>query len=239
MQSRLAWSKGNWTGLVGSLISLTSSSTSHALVGNNSILICGKIKIILNIEMVDTGRIFVITGPSGVGKSSLVRCLIDHFKDKLRYSISATTRKMRNSETEGVDYFFKDKAEFEKLIAADAFVEWAMYNDNYYGTLKSQAEQIIHNGGNLVLEIEYQGALQVKQKYPNDVVLIFIKPPSMEELLVRLKKRNDEGAITIQNRLKQAEKECQQIGHFKYVVTNNEFDKTLAELQAILLAEFN
>nr|pir guanylate kinase (EC 2.7.4.8) - Mycoplasma genitalium [Mycoplasmoides genitalium] len=238
IQVSICSSIGKLTASVGLLIKALSSKTSQVLVGWKVIDKNSKVKIILTIEVNNQGRIFVITGPSGVGKSTLVKALLDHFKEQLFYSISATTRKKRISEKEGIDYFFKDKDEFENLIKQDAFIEWACYNNHYYGTLKSQAEQAIKSGINLMLEIEYQGALQVKSKYPHNVVLIFIKPPSMQELLKRLKKRNDEDETTIKKRLEQAKIEFQQIDNFKYVVTNKEFDKTLNELKSILLSEF-
>ena len=145
------------------------------------------------------GKLFVISGSSGVGKGTLLKKLIEK-NPKLEVSISATTRQPRPGEIDGVNYFFTDKDEFLKEVENGDFLEWAEFNGNYYGTKQAWVERNLNKGRNLILEIETKGALQIKNKMP-DSVLIFIMPPSIEELEHRLRGRNTEDEETIQGRL--------------------------------------
>lgn len=166
------------------------------------------------------GKLVVISGFSGVGKGTVVSDIIDN-NSKYKVSVSATTRKPRQGEEDGVHYFFLTKDEFEKLIQDDKLLEYAQYVDNYYGTPLDFVEESLENGKNVVLEIEAQGAMQVKEKRP-DAVLIFILPPDADTLKNRLVGRNTESADVINKRLMRAAKECDYVDNYDYYVINDQ-----------------
>ena len=180
------------------------------------------------------GTLYVFTGPSGAGKGTLLSRLMAE-DDRLFYSISATTRAPRSGETDGVQYYFLTRADFERKIAQNAFLEHARYVDNYYGTLEAPVNEKLAEGYDVILEIEVQGAMQVHQKRP-DAVMVFIAPPSFEELAARLRGRGTEDEEKVRKRLETAKEELKSRGRFDYVVVNDEIDRAVRELQGILAA---
>ncbi len=178
------------------------------------------------------GTLYVFTGPSGAGKGTLLARLQAQ-DDHLFYSISATTRAPRPGETDGVQYYFLSKAEFEEKIAQNAFLEHARYVDNYYGTLEAPVNEKLEQGFDVVLEIEVQGAMQVHEKRP-DAVMVFIAPPSFEELAARLRGRGTEDEEKVLKRLETAKEELKHQNEFDYVVVNDQLDRAVEELKGIL-----
>lgn len=178
------------------------------------------------------GNLFVISGPSGAGKGTLVNRLRTEVED-LWVSISATTRAPRDGEVEGVHYFFKTDEEFDELIATDGLLEWANVHGKRYGTPKAPVLEHIAAGGQVVLEIEPQGAFQVREKYP-DCILVFIEPPSMEELEKRLVGRGTESPDQIAGRLEVAKVEMSRKVEYDVVVKNDDLDVATAELVAAI-----
>jgi guanylate kinase len=180
-------------------------------------------------------RVFVITGPSGVGKGTLIRGLLDRVP-KLELAVSATTRKPRPGEEDGVDYHFLSGAEFDRLIADGGFVEHATYSGNRYGTLRSELEQRLARGAGVVLEIELQGARQVRRAMP-EAVQIFIAPPSEEALRARLVGRGTDDPEQVDRRLQAAERELAAQHEFAHVVVNDRLEHALDELEKVVRAE--
>ncbi len=181
-----------------------------------------------------TGKIYVITGPSGVGKGTLCQRLLES-DPNLRISISATSRGMRPGEIDGVNYFFKTRPEFEAMIAAgDQLLEWAEYNGNFYGTPRGYVLQQLDSGHSVLMEIETQGALMVKAQYP-EARLIFIAPPSMEALESRLRGRGTESEDNIRNRLKISRHEMTLRDRFDHVLVNDDLEACFAQLRALIV----
>ncbi len=181
------------------------------------------------------GSLFVITGPSGTGKGTVLKEVIKSL-DRLYFSVSATTRKPREGEVDGVHYHFLTKDRFEELIAADRFLEYAQYAENYYGTPLDPVLDQLEQGNDVLLEIEVQGALQVKQRMPQ-AVLVFIAPPSFEELESRLRGRGTESEEVILRRLSIARQECENMDQFHYVVVNDEVPDAADRLRAVILSQ--
>lgn len=185
--------------------------------------------------MFQNGLLIVVSGPSGSGKSTLLRRL----KEKnagVKLSVSATTRKPRNGEVEGKNYFFKTYKQFESMIEKDELVEWAEYCDNYYGTPKRYVEDCLKSGNDVVLEIEVIGNRNIKKKYPA-CVSIFVLPPSYAELKRRIKKRGTENKTVIDKRLEKARKEMKHVSDYDYVVVNDDIEKAVDNINSILKAE--
>ena len=178
------------------------------------------------------GRLFVIAAPSGAGKTSLVRALMER-EPGLRFSVSYTTRPMRPTEQHGRDYFFVDRAEFERMIGAGEFLEHARVFDNHYGTARRQVEQALAAGQDLILEIDWQGAAQVRAALP-ECISVFILPPSRPELERRLRGRGTDAEEVIQRRLRDAASDMAHWRDFDHVVVNDRFDQALAELQDVV-----
>ncbi len=183
------------------------------------------------------GNLFVISGPSGAGKGTLVEKLPQEVDD-IWVSISATTRDPRDGELDGKDYFFKTKEEFMSMIDNGELLEWACYSDNYYGTPYSTIEKRVEDGFQVVLEIEVQGALLVREKLPN-AILIFIEPPSLEELERRLRVRGTESEDEIRKRLKTAEVELSRKMDYDISFVNDNLETTLHELSSYINEKAN
>ncbi len=181
------------------------------------------------------GNLFVVAAPSGAGKSSLVKALME-LDAGVQPSVSHTTRAPRGQEFDGREYFFIDDAQFDAMVADHAFLEWAHVHGNRYGTSKSTIEERISQGLDVVLEIDFQGAVQIKRLFAN-AVLIFILPPSWEELRSRLQRRGEDTAEVIEIRLDNAATEMAQAHEFDFVIINQLFDKALFDLKAIVHAQ--
>lgn len=183
------------------------------------------------------GMIVILSAPSGCGKDTVFR-EISKIRNDVYASVSATTRSPRNGEIDGVDYFFKTKDEFESMIEQDSFLEYACYNNCYYGTPAAPALAAVQKGKICFLIIERKGAQKVMKNYP-DAVSIFLMPPDMDTLESRLKKRNTESEEVIQKRLKIAEEEIEAASKFNYVVVNDELQTAVREINDILNAELD
>ncbi len=183
------------------------------------------------------GRLFIISGCSGVGKGTLLKMFLEKNPD-IKISVSATTRPPREGETNGVNYFFISKENFITSVQNNEFLEWAEFSGNYYGTKKSFVEKTLQNGFDLILEIDVQGANQVKTKMP-DSITVFIMPPSLETLENRLRGRHTEDEETIQKRLHEASREIEAGKKFDYQVINDNIETALNELQNIFISERN
>ena len=181
------------------------------------------------------GNLFVVSAPSGAGKSSLVRALRE-FDARVYPSVSHTTRAPRGQEKHGREYYFVSDAEFDAMVANSGFVEWANVHSRRYGTAKKSLEERIQGGTDVLLEIDYQGALQVKNAFPN-AVLIFILPPSWDELRARLENRGEDAPEVIELRLKNAAEEMAQVAEFDFVIINELFESALFDLKTIIHAQ--
>jgi guanylate kinase len=181
------------------------------------------------------GNLFVVAAPSGAGKSSLVKALME-LDAGVQPSVSHTTRAPRGQEFHGREYFFIDDAQFDAMVANHAFLEWAHVHGNRYGTSKATIEERIAQGLDVILEIDFQGAIQIKRLFAN-AVLIFILPPSWEELRARLQRRGEDSAEVIEVRLANAATEMAQAHEFDFVIINQLFDKALFDLKAIVHAQ--
>lgn len=181
-------------------------------------------------------KLFIFTGPSGVGKGTILADFFKKSDHKIIYSISNTTRKPRDGEINGMHYFFVSKDEFEKLISENAFLEYAYYSGNYYGTNKKFVDEKIDEGKSVLLEIEIQGALQVMEKCP-DAISIFIKPPTFEELEKRLRGRHTESEEMILKRLSAAREELDNAHKFKYIIENDIVERAVDELIEVYTKE--
>lgn len=180
------------------------------------------------------GMLIVVSGPSGCGKGTILAEVLKN--DKFFYSISATTRNARPGETDGVNYYFLTKEKFENLIQNDGMLEYASYCGNYYGTPKKPVEDMLNQGKHVILEIEVQGAMKIKEKCP-DALFIFILPPSLKELRRRLNKRGTESEEVIEKRLSEAAGEIEQAYKYDYAMINGELSVAVDDLLAIIRAE--
>ena len=180
------------------------------------------------------GLLIVISGPSGVGKGTICKELVKYFDGW--FSVSVTTRAQREGEIHGKDYFYVTKEEFEEKIRDDDFLEYATYNNNYYGTLKSKINEKINDKIDVFVEIEVKGAKNIKNIY-KDSVLIYILPPSLQELEDRLRGRNTEDEDTIRNRMNITKEELKQIDIYDYAVVNDDLEKTKEKVKHIIESE--
>ena len=182
----------------------------------------------------EKGQLIVLSGPSGVGKSTVIAELIGQ-RDNIYFSVSYTTRQPRVGEQDGVNYNFVDRAEFERMIAADELLEYAEYVNNYYGTSLKAIQDRLDAGIDVLLDIEVQGAAKVRSRCPG-ALFIFIIPPSFEELSRRLHRRNTDSEDVIVGRREKARVEFQEIPHYDYLVINDKVSGAVAEIEAILTA---
>ena len=182
-----------------------------------------------------TGVLFVVSAPSGAGKTSLLRALIPT-DARLRLSVSHTTRGARPGEQDGTHYHFVDRVRFEAMVAAGEFLEHARVFDNLYGTAERSVRDVLGANFDVVLEIDWQGARQVRARFP-EAVSVFIVPPSVEALRQRLSGRGQDSAEIIDRRMRDARSELSHFGEYDYLVVNDEFDEALADLRAIVGAE--
>jgi guanylate kinase len=180
----------------------------------------------------NNAKLFVIAAPSGAGKTTIVKALV-HKNPDLRFSISYTTRRKRRTEVDGVDYLFVDVDEFEKLSAEGGLLEYAEVFDNFYATSRSQVEKHLNAGQNVVLEIDWQGARQVRQSMP-ECVTIFILPPSIEELERRLRDRRTDSPEVIERRLRDAQSDMSHWDEFDYVIINDKLEQAVEDLENVL-----
>ncbi len=188
-------------------------------------------------ENINCGKLFIITGPSGVGKGTILKKFFEN-NQNIIYSISETTRKARPGEVHGINYFFVSKEEFEKSIKNDEFLEWTKYSDNYYGTKKDFVLKALNQGADVLLEIETHGAKKIMEKFP-DCITIFFTPPNLDELEKRLRGRNTEDEEAIQKRLHQVKEELTLAPLYKYTIENDKIENALEKLQAVYNKETN
>lgn len=183
----------------------------------------------------EKGILFILSGPSGVGKGTVREQLFEQ-KTDLKYSISMTTRNKRPGETDGIDYFFRTHDAFEKMIEAGKLLEYAKYVNNYYGTPKDYVMEQIEEGNDVFLEIEVQGAMQVKQNFPQGV-FIFLCPPSLEALKNRIAGRGTESEELLTSRLGEARKEIDMMSEYDYVVVNDDVELAVSKVKSIVQSE--
>ena len=183
----------------------------------------------------DKGLLIVLSGPSGVGKGTVRKAIFDHQETNFKYSISMTTRQKREGERDGIDYFFKSHEEFEALIEQDKFIEYAEYVGNYYGTPVDYVKDTIADGHDVFLEIEVEGAKQVREKFP-DALFIFLAPPTLAQLEERLIGRGTDSQEVINHRIKEARRELSLMNLYDYVVINDDVDTARQKVQCIVEA---
>ena len=181
------------------------------------------------------GNLFVVAAPSGAGKSSLVKALLE-LDSRVQPSVSHTTRAPRGQERHGREYFFVSPQEFEAMVEAQSFLEWANVHGNRYGTSRKAIEERIGQGADVILEIDFQGAIQIKRIFAN-AVLVFILPPSWEELRARLERRGEDAPEVIDLRLLNAATEMAQASEFDFVIINELFERALFDLKAVVHAQ--
>lgn len=188
--------------------------------------------------MSEGGKLIVFSAPSGSGKTTIVRHLLKHEELNLEFSISATSREARFGEVDGVHYHFLDLAEFKRRIKAEEFLEWEeVYRDNFYGTLKSEVQRIWNEGKNVIFDIDVVGGLDIKEIYPDKTLAVFVKPPSIEELKIRLKKRKTETEDKINMRVAKASIELKTASQFDHIILNDNLDIALVKAYN-LVADF-
>jgi guanylate kinase len=186
-------------------------------------------------DMNDPGLLIVVSGPSGAGKGTICDALRKRFSN-IYYSISMTTREPRNGEVDGTNYFFTDNFHFEELVHTDSFLEYAQVYEHYYGTPKEYVFNMLQQGKNVMLEIDIQGAMQIKKKYPK-AVFIYVIPPSLDILANRLKSRHTDSANVIAGRLAKVKNELEWLSEYEYVVINDVLELAVERAAAIIVAE--
>lgn len=186
-------------------------------------------------ESKNKGKLIVFSAPSGSGKTTIVRHLLGIKNLNLEFSISATSREKRGSEVDGKDYYYLSLKEFKNKIKNDEFLEWEeVYRDNFYGTLKTEVERIWAMGKNVIFDIDVSGGLRIKRKYPDETLAIFVKPPSIDELKIRLKNRKTETEDKINMRVAKASAELATAPLFDVVVVNDDLEKALLQAEKLV-----
>ena len=181
------------------------------------------------------GKLFVVSGPSGAGKTVLCSKMLERFQPRMVYSISATSRNPRGAEKDGAEYFFYSPERFEREIKDGCFAEWAKVHGNYYGTPRAFVDEKCRNGFHVLLNIDVQGALKIKVSYP-DAVMVFIQPPSLQVLEERLRRRNMDSEESLRNRLANAKQEMECSDRYQHVLINDDLAKAEKDLEQIFLA---
>lgn len=182
------------------------------------------------------GRLIVVSAPSGSGKTTIARKIMEKFPF-IKFSVSATTRPKRNGEVDGKDYFFLTREEFEKKIQNGELLEWEEIYGNYYGTLKSVVEDALKNGDILLFDVDVNGAISIRRKFPDDSVLIFIKPPNIEALKERLKRRKTESDEQLKKRLERVPMELEKAKYFDYIFVNDKLEDTVKFVERAIFNE--
>jgi guanylate kinase len=183
------------------------------------------------------GMILILSSPSGAGKTTLTRMLIEDSALDLTLSVSVTTRKQRSSEVDGIHYRFIDGSEFERMKAAGELLEWAQVHGASYGTPRAPVEKVLAQGRDMLFDVDWQGASQVRERLGDDVVSIFVLPPSMRELRARLERRAEDTASSIQARFESARREIERWRDYHYVVVNDDLKRAYSDVTAIVTAE--
>ena len=184
------------------------------------------------------GKLIIFSAPSGSGKTTIVRYLLDQPELNLAFSVSATSRPRRGKEKQGINYYFMSVSEFKRHIKNEDFLEWEeVYRDNFYGTLKSEVERLWAEGKNVIFDIDVVGGLRIKKKFPDKTLAVFVKPPSVDELKIRLKKRSTESDDKINMRVAKASVELATAPQFDKIIKNYELDVALQEAHK-LVADF-
>jgi guanylate kinase len=184
--------------------------------------------------MIQNGKLIIIAAPSGAGKTTIVKHILQQFP-QLSFSVSATTRPIREGEKNGKDYYFLAEQEFKSRIANDEFIEWEMvYVGKYYGTLKSELLRVWNNDQHIIFDVDVEGGLHIKNKYPTNSLAIFINPPSLETLKQRLTNRNTESDESLNERISKAEHEMSFASEFDVVLTNDDLQKALLEAEKLI-----
>ncbi len=189
---------------------------------------------------IETGRrglMLILSSPSGAGKTTLTRMLLQDKSIDLTLSVSSTTRERRSSEVDGIHYHFILRDQFDRMRGADEFLEWAEVHGNFYGSPRAPVEAVLGQGRDVLFDIDYQGTQQVRRKAPDDVVTIFILPPTMKELRARLERRAEDSAETIAKRITNARHEIQRWTDYDYVLVNDDLQRTYRQVLTILNAE--
>jgi guanylate kinase len=181
------------------------------------------------------GKLIVFSAPSGSGKTTIVRHLLKQDNLNLEFSISATSRERRGDEINGKDYYFLSASEFKQKIKNEEFLEWEeVYRDNFYGTLKTEVERIWAKGKHVIFDIDVSGGLRIKRKFPKETLAVFVKPPSIDELKIRLKKRETESADKINMRIAKASAELATAPLFDVIIENDHLEKALNEAETLV-----
>ncbi|MBC8456595.1 MAG: guanylate kinase [Deltaproteobacteria bacterium] len=186
--------------------------------------------------MEDQGQVFVITAPSGTGKTTIIKSILKKNVREIGYSISHTTRKPREGEVNGLHYFFVNRADFEKMIEDHEFVEWATVYDQLYGTSISSINKELSSGKDLLMDLDIQGAKEIKRRFPESLS-IFILPPSMEILKERVEKRSTNDKIDLELRMKKAVEEIQRCPDYDFIIVNDNLNQAVREIEAIIIAQ--
>ncbi len=181
------------------------------------------------------GKLIVFSAPSGSGKTTIVQYLLKQPELNLAFSVSATSRKPREGEKDGKDYYFISLKEFKQHIKNNDFLEWEeVYRDNFYGTLKTEVERLWAKGKNVIFDIDVVGGLRIKKKYPKETLAVFVKPPSVDELKIRLKKRKTESEEKINMRIAKASVEMATAPQFDFIIENDELERALKEAKKLV-----